>query len=209
MASTAFVPSRADVRARLIRAVQTGRGKLKLDEDTYRDLLAAKSRGKRSAKDLSVAELEAVLKHMRASGFTPTKPAGAMPRERRRLDTSPEASKARALWLWLHQLGIVKDPSERALAAFARRISQVDALQWSQRPDKVIEGLKAFAARQLPQRLAARVESMRAAGTLPQQVTADALPALVSPTLNPAGFDALRAAWLHLDGMERSDARTG
>jgi phage gp16-like protein len=204
MSTPSFAAARAAQRARLIKAVQTGRSRLGLDDDTYRDILARHSRsGKRSAKELEIWELEAVLKHMRSAGFKASKPGSARPRERRTLDTSAEASKARALWLWLHDLGIVRDPSEAALAAFAKRISGVDALQWTQRPDKVIEGLKAFGARQLPALLALRVEMLRAAGKLPQRITADALPALVSPTLNPAGYDALRAAWDHLDGLER------
>lgn len=206
MISAKLASARAAQRARLIKIVQTGRNVLRLDEDTYRDLLAAKSGGKRSAKDLSIDELDAVIKHMRASGFKARKPAGAQPRERRALDTFPESSKARALWLWLHEIGIVKDPSERALASFGRRISGVDALQWTRRPDKLIEGIKAWAARELPAKLRERVTALQAAGKLPSNITTDVLPALVCPTLNPAGFDALSRTWAYLDKVERGDA---
>lgn len=189
--------------AHLIKIVQTGRNRLGLDEDTYRDLLAAKSGGKRSAKQLSITELEAVIKHMRAAGFKATKPAGATPRERRALDTAPEASKARALWLWLHEVGIVVDPSERALAAFGRRTCGVDALQWARRIDKLIEGLKAWAARQLPAKLEQRIARLVEAGKLRPGVTPHAVARHVRPTLDPAGFDALQAAWEFLDDIER------
>lgn len=205
MVTAALASARAAKRARLIKIVQTGRNVLRLDEDTYRDLLAAKSNGKRSAKDLSIDELDAVVKHMRASGFKPTKQAGRAPREQRTLDTSPEGSKIRALWLWLHEVGIVVDPSEAALANFARRISGVDTLQWTHRPDKVIEGIKAWAARQLPAKLSERTATLQAAGQLPSDITADALPLLVCPTLNPAGFDALHRTLNYLVRLENGD----
>lgn len=205
MISAPLAAARAAQRGRLIKAVQTGRNVLRLDDDTYRALLALKSGGKRSAKDLSPKELEAVIKHMRAAGFKALKPSGAQPREQRALDTHPESSKARALWLWLHQIGVVNDPSERALASFGRRISGVDALQWTQRPDKLIEGIKAWAARQLPPKLADRVASLQASGKLPADITAGALPVLVCPTLNPAGFEALRRTWSYVDRLENGD----
>ncbi|MCL4759732.1 MAG: DUF1018 domain-containing protein [Rhodocyclaceae bacterium] len=205
MISAPLAAARATQRSRLIKIVQTGRNVLRLDEDTYRDLLAAKSNGKRSAKELSIDELDAVIKHMRASGFKPTKPAGRAPREQRKLDTSPEGSKIRALWLWLHEVGIVLDPSEAALANFARRISGVDTLQWTRRPDKVIEGIKAWAARQLPAKLAERTATLQAAGKLPAGIEVASLPVLVSPTLNPAGFESLQRAWWYLDEMERGN----
>lgn len=202
MKSATLAAARAEQRARLIKIVQTGRNRLGLDEDTYRDLLAAKSGGKRSAKDLDVFQLEAVVKHMRAAGFVATKPAGAAPREHRKLDSRPEAEKARALWLWLHQLGIVKNPSEAALAQFAKRTcGGVDALQWARRPDKLIEGLKAWSARLLPPVLAQRVAALQAAGRLAPDVTPAAVIARAAPTLNPASFDALRAAFVFLDQL--------
>lgn len=188
-------PLAAAKRARLIKIVQTGRNVLRLDEDTYRALLATKADGKRSAKDLSIGQLEAVIKHMRACGFTPRAPG-----ERRALDTSPTAGKARALWLWLHGVGIVRDPSEAALASFAKRITRTDALQWARGQDKLIEGIKSWAARELRVKLAARIE---AAGQLADDVTIHRLVIGVSPTLNPTTFDALQRAWLHLDHVGR------
>ena len=37
----------------------------------------------------------------------------------------------RALWLFLHVLGEVRDPSEKALAAYVKRIAKVDDLRWA------------------------------------------------------------------------------
>lgn len=204
MKSAAFASARATQRARLIKIVQTGRNHLDLDDDTYRDMLASHSNGKRSAKDLAVHELEAVVKHLRRAGFTPTKPAGAAPREHRKLDTSPEATKARALWLWLHQVGIVRDPSEAALAAFVRRTNGVDDLRWARRKDWTIEGLKAWAARELAPKVEERLARLRTAGKILPSVTAENLCSAVCPTLNPRTFNALQRAWEHLDDVERT-----
>lgn len=207
MPSAALTSARAAQRARLIKTIQTGRGKLGLDDDTYRDLLSAKAGGKRSAKDLDIRELEAVLAHMRAAGFKPTKPASTTPRERRTLDSSAEASKVRALWLWLHQVGIVRDSSEAALAAFVRRTNGVDDLRWARRKDWTIEGIKAWAARQLPAKLEERLARLREADAVPPTVTLGALCQAVSPTLHPRTFDALQRAWNYLDQVEGNVAK--
>ncbi|ATE60136.1 regulatory protein GemA [Thauera sinica] len=205
MASAPFAAARQDQRKRLIRTIQTGRSRLGLDDNTYRDLLAAKSGGKRSAADLAVHQLEAVLKHMRAAGFEPQKPVAAKPREHRKLDDRPEARKARALWLWLHGIGIVRDPSESALTSFARRTcGGVDALQWARRPDKLVEGIKAWSARLLPAKLDARIASMQATGKLPLHITRQSWIGDQFPTRDPAAFATLQLAWQSLDEVDRA-----
>lgn len=206
MTSAPFASARAQQRARLIKIIHTGRRALGMDEDTYRDLLAAKSDGKRSAKDLTNAQLQLVEQHMRASGFKAVKPASANPRESRKLHTSDESSKARALWLWLHQVGIVRDPSEAALAAFVRRTAGVDDLRWTRRPDKVIEGLKIWSARHIPAVLAARFDRMKSAGIVIGAGSSDSLVSAVSPMLNPSSFNALQRAWDYLDRIETQQA---
>lgn len=187
-------------RVKLITLVHTGRKHLGLDDDCYRDLLAAKSQGKRSAKDLTTPELEAVVKHMRHVGFIPVKPRRAAPKEERQLDMRAEASKARALWLWLHEIGIVRDPSERALAAFARRTcGGVDALQWTHRLDNLIEGIKVWGARELRPRIEQRINALRAANRLPAHATVEWVALSVCPTLDPKSFAALQRTWAYLD----------
>jgi hypothetical protein len=59
------------------------------------------------------------------------------------------AKKARALWLSLWNLGEIRDPSETALEAFARRQLKVERLQWADQGQtyKLIEALKAMAER--------------------------------------------------------------
>jgi hypothetical protein len=59
------------------------------------------------------------------------------------------ALKARAMWISLHQLGAIDNPSEQALEAFAKRQLGVEKLQWAnqQLGFKLIEALKAIAER--------------------------------------------------------------
>lgn len=55
-------------RQQLIAAIHIGKNKLALDDDTYRDMLAHVT-GKRSAKDLSMKQLNDVIKHLDSLGF--------------------------------------------------------------------------------------------------------------------------------------------
>jgi phage gp16-like protein len=116
--------------------------------------------GAQSCSALSLPQLDAYLKHLRGLGFKDAKPATRIDR---RLDTSPEMSKARAIWLMLHQLGVVRDPSESALVAYGKRQGKVDALQWQRRPDLLVEGLKAWAMRHLPAYVEQRLQALGAA----------------------------------------------
>jgi phage gp16-like protein len=131
----------SDARRAAIAKVKIAQKELGLDDDTYRDVLEAVT-GKRSAADCTDAQLARVLEHFASKGFkakSSTKGAA----------DHPAAKKARALWISLHQLGAVRDPSERALEAFARRQLGCARLQWADQglTYKLIEALKAMAER--------------------------------------------------------------
>lgn len=124
-------------------AIQVGRRKLGLDDDTYRAML------KRIAKVTSSTELDQagadrVLAEMRAKGFDP-----AVKRRRRGVADKPMARLARAWWLNLWNLDELEDGSEAALNAFAKGITGKEALQFCSGPElnKVVEGLKAWCSR--------------------------------------------------------------
>jgi len=150
-------PKRTDTRQSLVRLIHVAKRDLALDDDTYRAMLVAAT-GKDSSKDLSVPQLERVLAHMKKSGFTvkhkaPTKnarssrhPPGTLSRP---LAQDAQSTKIRALWLSLHEAGTVRDPSEAALAAYVKRITGIDALQWlsTDQASRVIETLKKWQAR--------------------------------------------------------------
>lgn len=125
--------------------INIARGQLGLDEDTYRGLLNSVT-GKSSLRIMSLRELDQVIDRMKANGFqassrpkAPHKRAGA-----RSLADDPQARKIRALWISGYHLGVIRDPSEAALIAFAKRLTGADALQWtvSEGANDVIEALK-------------------------------------------------------------------
>ncbi len=156
-------------RNKLIGAVHAAKKSRGLDDDTYRAMLHLVI-GKTSAKDATDAELGRVLDHLNGGR------AGGKARGRA---SSGVAKKVRALWLSLHGLGLVSDPSEKALKAWVKRQYQVDDLAFVRGADSfaVIEGLKQWATRggvdwafnADPRRciLAAQWERLAAAGAAP------------------------------------------
>lgn len=152
--NTKGVPARFDPSAQRRRAllgkVHLGAKELKLAGDRYVDMLFGVT-GKGSARDCSDAELVAVVERLKALGWKPAAPkgrtgdgkAGSRPADH------PAAMKARALWISLHHLGAIDNPSELALEAFARRQLKVERLQWANQREafRLIEALKAIAER--------------------------------------------------------------
>lgn len=142
-------------RAAVVK-VQIARRDLGLAEDDYRSILERLT-GRTSSTACSDAELGRVLDEFKAKGWTPKVAAGGRkarkPESRKARPIAPAdhpaAKKARALWLSLWNLGEVRDPSETALEAFARRQLKVERLQWADQAlvYKLIEALKAMAER--------------------------------------------------------------
>lgn len=146
-----------DKRQQLIRLIHVAKHDLKMDDDSYRAVLNRIAK-KSSSSDLSIPQLEVVLHHMKQCGFkvrigkpsSTDKPVKS--RLSRPLADDAESRKIRALWLLLHEIGAVKNPSEEALAAYVERITKVDALQWvsSAQAQRLIESLKKWVMRFLP-----------------------------------------------------------
>lgn len=129
-------------RRAMIAKVNIARHQLGMVEDDYRQVLFDET-GRSSLKDCSDRELERMIDRLKALGFKPLPKAG------RGSATHPVARKARALWISLHQLGAVRDPSEQALEAFAKRQLGCERLVWARQSDghRLIEALKAMAKR--------------------------------------------------------------
>lgn len=148
-------------RAAVVK-VQIARKELGLADDDYRSILERLT-GQTSSAACSDAELGRVLDEFKAKGWTPKVAAGGKAKAGRvptstgtaprsipnRPADHPAAKKARALWLSLWNLGEIRDPSEAALEAFARRQLKVERLQWADQglTYKLIEALKAMAER--------------------------------------------------------------
>lgn len=141
----------AEIRQREIRLIHVGCSQLGMDDDTRR-LMYRELTGCDSSKDMDAVERERVIAHLKSRGFRVTTPraagraAGAPSRP---LDTTAQATKVRALWLALHELGAVRDASEPALAAYVARMTHVDDLHWTSSADlhKLIESLKRWVQR--------------------------------------------------------------
>lgn len=186
---------RADSRQRLIRLIHVAKRELAMADDAYRDMLRSLELPD-SAANMSVPQLEKAVEHMKQSGFK-VRSKGEAPQKQTpmALAHDPETRKIRVLWLVLHELGAVKDPSEAALAAYVKRMTQVDALQWTndEQAQRVIEALKQWAMRFLPQAVKALEQEVRA---LP---LTDADRERLHPALHRAftrgTFEPMHAAW--------------
>jgi phage gp16-like protein len=137
----------AQERQRLIRLIHVAKRDLAIEEDEYRALLTRCVK-KDSTSAMSVPELEKVFHHMKRAGFK-VRHKESSKASNRPLADDPQSKKIRALWLSLHQAGAVRNSSEAALAAYVKRITGVDALQWisSEQASRVIETLKQWVNR--------------------------------------------------------------
>lgn len=146
-----FAPVPAARRSMLAK-VHLAAKELGLDEDARRDVLERVT-GRRSAGDCRDDQLDAVLAEFKRLGWKPKPGAkartGTAPIAGRRPATHPVALKARAMWISLWNLGVVRSSTEASLEAFAKRQLRVDRLQWADQGQgyRLIEALKAMAER--------------------------------------------------------------
>ncbi len=179
-------------RTKLIMTIQVGRRELRMDEPTYRAMLASVG-GSESLKDMSISKMIDVLEHLKKSGFQLRAKAGDRPQA-----PGAFARKVRALWLFLHALEVVRDPSERALNAYVQRIAKVEDLRWVRFRDeeKVIETLKKWAMRFLPAEVKRRQSEVIARlQAQPINMSEIALAHLIHRPGSDEGFDAHWWAW--------------
>lgn len=139
-------------RNRLIQLIHVARRELAMDKDTYMLMLQGMRGLERvtSTADLTVPQMEAVLEQLKRRGFK-VRPNRQKPRHSKGLPLADDAQsrKIRALWLELHAIGAVRDPSERALAKFVCTMVKIEALQWldTRQASQVIENLKQWRQR--------------------------------------------------------------
>lgn len=189
-------------RARLIRLVHVAKRDLRMVDADYQQAVLTASGGRAmSSADLSIVELEKLVSHLKRCGFkvrTKGKSSPAKARSSRPWPADPESKKIRALWLMLHDLGAVKNPSEEALAAYVKRIAKVDALQWINglQAEILIESMKKWALRFLPnevQRLASLVRERPLSDDQRYKIAS-----LVHLARTRGTFDPMWSAWQEL-----------
>ncbi|MCI4155128.1 regulatory protein GemA [Dickeya dianthicola] len=132
-------------KTQLIKLIHIAKRDLHIDDDTYRQVLTNTTK-KNSTRDMTVPQLVIVLEAMKKRGF---KIRPAKNQNTRKLDDHPQSKKIRSLWLEMADMGIVRDRSEAALAAFVKRETGVDGLRWLGTEDasSVIEKLKKWQRR--------------------------------------------------------------
>jgi phage gp16-like protein len=132
-----------EARRRELAQIHIARKDLGLDEETYRALLWTCARV-RSAGDLDSAGRRRVIEHLKSRGWRPKRS------RRSRFAADPLSRKALALWLGLRDRGLLEDAGNQALAAFCKRVTGVEHLEWmnNRQVEAVIEGLKAWLTRE-------------------------------------------------------------
>jgi phage gp16-like protein len=199
-----------------IKLAHVARRDLKMTEDEWRDLLQMQF-GVASSKDLSIVKLHELIEHLKKCGFKvrhpnrkPGKPGAARsrPLAGAAQERPGEAAKIRAIWLFLHHdLGLVKDPSEKALAAYVKRMTKVDALQGldGQQSYRVIESLKKMAERVFMEKLEARAAACSPLSPYAQETLQDARESEAKfgrkLSYRAGAYDACLAAWRAIDAM--------
>lgn len=133
-----------------IAKIHIGKSQLQLSEDIYRDIIREASQGKtESAADLDWRGRRAVLLRLDELGWKPRHRGTAPATPSRPLADDPQSKKIRALWIELHDAGRVRNPSEKALASYVKRMTGIAALQWlnNEQAILVIESLKKWLER--------------------------------------------------------------
>ncbi|MGP8434112.1 regulatory protein GemA, partial [Paraburkholderia fungorum] len=148
----------------------------------------------RSAGELDGPGRQRYLAHLKKLGFRLTRKSNSG--TGRTLAHDAESRKIRSLWLTLHELGAVRNPSEDALAAYVKRTVHVDALQWlnGRQAEVVIESMKKWAMRYLPDRVRELAAQFQQAGKPGETAAHDVQAALVRATQYPS-FDPMVNAW--------------
>lgn len=109
-------------RKKLIQLVHMGKGKLGMDDATYRVFLHGVC-GKDSAATMNEQQLGAVLKAMRKNGFAYT-PRRVKPEEQGQA-TLAQLEYIKGMWA-----ACARNKSDAALGALVKRIAGVDALRF-------------------------------------------------------------------------------
>jgi len=126
-------------RQKLIQLIHVGKNNLALSDDAYRAILLGAS-GKNSCADMTIPELEKVMKAIKRAGFTFCK---HLPLRKEEIGkaTRDQLEYIKGMW----ELAAIYK-TEKALNAFIRRVAKVDDIRFLdvQGAQKVILALRAM-----------------------------------------------------------------
>lgn len=142
--------------------INIARGQLGMDDDSYRAMVNRINGGKgESLKDCNMADLNKILTEMKEKGFKvkPVKPGGFKSRRVKPARTSEDGrqlpadvrDKMLALWIEMHNQGILRDGSDQGLAAYCKNRTDADHWHWISYGEAltIIESLKTWQSREL------------------------------------------------------------
>jgi phage gp16-like protein len=139
-----------DERIRLYRLMEVGRRELRMDEFSFRMLLArhgAKEKdSKVSRQTMSLEQLQAAIAEMKQKGFKPRQKGGAKVTPMR----EARVAKLRAMWIALAEAGVVRDRSDAALTKFCARITKNARMEWltTHQLNDCVNALRIWASRE-------------------------------------------------------------
>ena len=128
-----------------LQKIHIAKKELGLSDEVYRDILHIHFKAG-SSKELNTFQAAQLLDLFAAKGWQAKrgKDSGKSPRYDDR-----QQRKIVAMWIELHNAGVVKNSSDRALQAYVKRQTGIDNLKWCDGVDchKLIESLKAWGER--------------------------------------------------------------
>jgi phage gp16-like protein len=159
-------------RQRLVQLIHIAKSQLGMDDSTYRAMLAGLELPDSTTK-MNVPELTRVLEHLKRSGFEVRSKVNSTAKQRPQAGDD-QSRMMRGLWLELHALGYVQNTDESALAAWVKRETGVDALQWlnGKQAQATIEKLKQWRWRDV-RKIDAIAQRLHAEGKLPVNSAVD------------------------------------
>ncbi|SCW61588.1 Mu-like prophage protein gp16 [Sphingobium faniae] len=194
--ATAALKSAIDPQRRaLIAKVHIAPKQLGMTDEDYRAVMHRVT-GQMSARDCTVPQLQALVDEFARRGFTTKACAPNRKGAPRRAD-HPMARKARAMWISLGLLCAIRDGSEPALEAFARRQTGCERFQWvnQSQSDRLIEALKAMAERHGWTQALPRLAKVHHVHALKGRLCEAILAKLVRAGVVPSHWGLGRAAW--------------
>jgi len=144
------MPSKTD-----LAKIHIAKKELGLSDEIYRDILKARfGKNKDSAAKLTPGQAFTLLNYFQKLGWKPK--GGTVRLPGMEIPADGQSKKIQALWITLHQAGVVKDGSDKALMKFVKRMTTTktfagkDHLRFCDGQDKfrIIEALKDWAKRE-------------------------------------------------------------